>query len=349
MPFWRPKRFWRAAVMLLVLLSCFFSADVMTAVKDGISLCTHQLIPSLFVFLIFANLYPAPDAAQGPLAKKLSLPGGFMGILFLTLTGGFPVGAICVRRAWERNQLSLKQAKRLSTVLFCCGPGFLVNFVGVSLCQSAAIGWLMLAAQTITLLLGIGAYSLLSRKGPAPDTQTQPAPEKFDLTAGVLAGARSMFAICAIVIFFLAIRCMLSPLLAMLPKQLCEILAGLTEVTSGCSALSSFAGNTRICLLLFFCGFGGVCVHLQICGILKECAPFYPAFAAVRLLLGAVSVGIFRLMQLIFLPEPVTTDCIEISQTISMQQSTASPMVFVLLITTTLLFCASFTALWQKN
>lgn len=348
MPFLSRKLFWRAAVILLVLFSCIFSAEVMDAVKSAVMLCIRQLIPSLFVFLIFANLYPAPNAAPNPLAKKLALPGGFFGILFLTLTGGFPVGAICVRRAWERGQLSLKQAKRLAAVLFCCGPGFLVNFIGVSLCQSAAIGWLMLAAQALTLLIGVGVYCLLSRKESAPASQTRFAPEAFHLTAGVMVGAKSMLAICAIVIFFFAVNSMLSPLFSILPPQIQEILAGLTEVTSGCSSLSSFAGNTRISLLLFFCGFGGVCVHLQIYGILKECAPFYPAFAAVRLLLSAVSVGIFRLMQTLLLPDPVTADCIGISQTVHMQQ-TASPMVFVLLITTTLLFCASFTGFWQKE
>lgn len=235
----------RIAVSAAFLLSCLFIKQTAAAVGAAVSMCIGQLIPSLYVFLILANLYP-PITVSHP---EKRLPRGFFGTLLLTVTGGFPIGAVCVRRAYQNGQISLRTAKRLSLVMCCCGPGFLVNFVGGSLCGSTAAGWLMFAAQILTLLPEV--WFALLRTDPPERNQTKIFVSS-GLSESLLAAAKSMANICTVVILFYAVNGMLSPLLIRIPPVCRELILGLIEVTAGCGTLHSVSGMTRLCLACLF-------------------------------------------------------------------------------------------------
>lgn len=329
----------RIAVSAAFLLSCLFIKQTAAAVGAAVSMCIGQLIPSLYVFLILANLYP-PITVSHP---EKRLPRGFFGTLLLTVTGGFPIGAVCVRRAYQNGQISLRTAKRLSLVMCCCGPGFLVNFVGGSLCGSTAAGWLMFAAQILTLLPEV--WFALLRTDPPERNQTKIFVSS-GLSESLLAAAKSMANICTVVILFYAVNGMLSPLLIRIPPVCRELILGLIEVTAGCGTLHSVSGMTRLCLLAFFCGFGGLCVHIQIYGILKECAPRAVLFTAARLFHAFIQTGVFYLLAKVtgLMQRLSAANCIAVNQDIPAANSTTSPTMTLLLVCSTLLFCAACAA-----
>jgi hypothetical protein len=330
----------------LLLLCCLYSPAVSSAVKTGYTLCVEQLIPSLFLYLVLAKLFPI-GSKPSRLAAHLPLPAGFFSMLLLTITGGFPVGASMVRKAYSDQRLTRKQAKLLSCCLFGCGPGFLLVFVGENLCGSRTIGLLMLLSQILGLLCCLLCYLLLAKNTRCPAAAPKQKTDFFPLISSIQSAVSSMLMICGTVLFFFGIRGLLSQALAALPPQASELLSGFLEVTSGCAGLHSFSGTPRLLLLLFFCCFGGICVHLQVYGILGECAPHYGIFLLFRLLHAGCSVGLFWLLLQILPPE--VTQCFQVESTYLPRQASDSPVLLLLLLLTTLLLCASCSGIYQRE
>ncbi len=328
----------RLLLLAAMLLCCISLPTVMEAVKQSILLCLEQLIPSLMIFLILANLYPMGHTAKNK--HKRRLPIGFWGILPLILLGGYPIGAVCIRRFCQGGLLTRKQARCLSPILFCCGPGFLVGYIGIGQYKNTKIGILLLLSQSIVLMIGILIYMLTTRQTDLFSAKEIPALPDF--SAATLSAVKSMASICATVIFFSVLQTLLTPFFAILPPMAGQLIGGLMEVTSGCAGLTFPKGDNRILWMAFLCGFGGICVHLQVYGILKESAPPYPIFALIRILSAACSVSIYSLLTLLFPIARADVSCLAVNDAYVMQSSTPSPFVFALLLVCSLLAIASF-------
>ena len=329
------KKFYNLFPLTLILLGCICSESCLTAMHCGIDLCIKQLIPALYLFLIAANLFYIPSS---PKPAKGPFPKGFLSMLLLTASGGYPVGALCVRKAYENKCLSVKQAKALSCLLLCAGPGFCIHYIGTAVLQNTTAGILLLLSQYLSMLLGLAVYGILFHK-----TSCVSLPGDFppnDLPQAVRKAARSMADICASVIFFFALRGMLDPLLCRLPEKCRDLISGLMEVTAGCSGITAFDGISKMLLIAFFCGFGGLGIHLQLYGILKEAATCYPLFITVRLLMGILTAAIWRGL-LLFLPQ---TDlaCLSMPNGMLLSSSSENPVIFFMLMFTCVTFCASF-------
>ncbi len=332
-------QFSRAFVLVLLCLGCIYSQNISLSVKTGLHLCIEQLIPSLFLFLALANLYTPPIQKQNRILKMLHLPSGFMGMFFLTCIGGFPVGAACVQNVYSQSLLASAQAKKLSCIMVCCGPGFLLGFIANGLSAGAKAGWFLLISQLTVLLICLGIYSFSCRHDAPILLQNSTAlPSSF--SDSMFHSAKSMANICTTVLFICGIRGAITPLLIHLPQKITSIIWGLTEVASGCSGLHEFDYQTTLLLYAFFCSFGGFCVHLQIYGILKN-KPSYFKFAGIRLLCAAANTAIFKLLTILSPIMPPDSACIALNPAIQPQSSTSSPVIFFLLLLTTLLFCAS--------
>ncbi len=342
----KPALLWAAAFFLLIVCS-LFSKEAAASVGIGIRLCIEQLIPSLFLFLVVSGLFPT---GSGGRKRRFSpFPSGIAGMLFLAFTGGFPVGAMTVKRAAEDGRINLSEAKRLACCLVGCGPGFLISFVGEGLCGSRLTGVWMLLSQTLSGILLTIAVLLFQKKDAARLKKhiaaPAPKPRGSALVSSIQSAVRAMASICGAVIFFFGIRGVLERWLAFLPDAACEIVFAFLEVTSGCSGLKAVSGELRLILLSFFCSFGGICVHLQLYSILGKYAPKYAVFLTLRLLHASLSAGIFSLCCRVF-PQ-MSAACFTVEHSISPQSSSPSPIIFVLLMLTTLLFCASCNAVFR--
>ncbi len=337
---------WAAAFSLLIVCS-LFSKEVAVSVQAGVKLCIQQLIPSLFLFLVIAGLFPT--VGSGKKRRSSFFPAGAAAMFFLAFTGGFPVGAMTVKKAAENGRLSASEAKLLSCCLVGCGPGFLLSFVGEGLCGSKTVGGWMLLSQTLSGALLTVTALLLSRKSSSKlqisAAPVNPQPRGSALISSIQSAVRAMALICGAVVFFFGLRGVLGQWLDFLPGAFSEIVFALLEVTSGCSGLNSVSGEARFILLAFFCSLGGVCVHLQLYSILGKYAPKYLFFLLMRLLHASLSAGIFALCCK-HLPQ-ISAACITIEQNIHPKSSSPSPVIFVLLLLTTLLFCVSCNAAFR--
>ncbi len=124
-----------AAAGVLILLR---GEETAAAVRDGIELCFHSLIPSLFIFLVFAEFLIKTDVGAllfrplGFLGKLFRIPQTAVPVLPVSLIGGYPAGARMLAELVDERQISVGTAERMLCFCVCCSPSFLIAGVSLS-------------------------------------------------------------------------------------------------------------------------------------------------------------------------------------------------------------------------
>lgn len=297
---------------LLAALGAFaFAGGILVApqtaaegVRSGLTLCGQVVIPSLFPFLalsafvVQAGLAHRAGRFLRPVTKALfRLPGAAGSAVFMSLIGGYPVGARMTAQLLDAALITKKQAQRM--LLFCVnsGPAFLISAVGAAMLQSRRAGLILCASLTASALL-IGCFSRFFAKGE-PEGEAaaprQPAlPAAQALVEAAAQGCAGIVSICVWVILFSCVAALLG--LLPMPGALRLLLQCFLEVTSGCAAA---AGRAPLPVLALTLGWGGLCVHCQVLRDVGRAGLPLPLFfcgrAANGLLACLLSEGLFRL------------------------------------------------------
>lgn len=289
---------------------------------DGIYTCGKVLVPSLFPFF-FLSSFIVYSNGLSPITKLL----GFLGEIFkipkegiiavlLCLIGGFPVGAKTVSTLYNTGKISLEDAKNLS---YCCvgaGPGFLVTFIGEGIFLSKKFGLILLASNGLSvfallILRRVTRYIKLKIKTNYQNNISEKAKAKSligninennrntsskmpigeAIVRSTESAVQSTFSMCGFVLIFIVINNILS-----LTPIYSEYIAFIMEITSG---IINYGSNMSYELIAFFVGFGGICVHFQIYGIIKEIKINKAHFVMMRILQGGVSaITVYFLLKL---------------------------------------------------
>lgn len=257
-----------AFVLALLLMPARFSA----AVSEGVSLCLRAVVPSLFLFLCAAELirrlrlFGRLTRRIGRLLKPLHLPSTVMPCLLLGAVCGFPVGAREIAAARQERALSAKQATYALSLCSGASPAFLAAFAGDRLFGSAGHGLLIWGISLICSLLING---LLCRRMLADEpTQghfspmTEMPPLFPTLLASIRAAARTLFSVCALIVFFSSLSTVLAGLIPTLSEDLAALLFGLLEMTGGVSLLS-VPSPLGAALCAGLTAFGGLSITAQ--------------------------------------------------------------------------------------
>lgn len=308
--------FYIGIVFICIALLCF-ARQTAEGVKKGLICTAEILIPSLFPFMVLSVLMIRSGFAQicgqvlSPVTKRLfGLGGAAASVIFLSLIGGFPVGAKGIRTLYNQGLIDKTTARRMGVFCISSGPAFLITAVGVRMLNSPQIGVILFVSQTTAvIILGILARLIPIEKNIKTQKQTT-GPLSDAVVCSAYDAANSMLQMTALVIVFFVVLEILSSLgmitflkgLPFLPQSISRNIANiLLEVSAACSGLSSSGGVSPIAFA-FAVGWGGLCVHFQIFGILGEIAPPKPLFFLFRLLNAILSAGITAVCLRIFQP-----------------------------------------------
>lgn len=303
------------AFFCVVLL--LFAKQTAAGVQKALVCTAEILIPALFPFMVLSVLMIRSGFAQmcgrllSPVTKGLfGLGGAAAPVIFLSLIGGFPVGAKGIRTLYDQGLIDKTAARRMGVFCISSGPAFLITAVGVRMLKSFQIGILLFAAQTAAvLILGVLARFIPIEKEIKAQKQTI-EPLGDTIVCSAYDAANSMIQMTTLVIVFFVILEILSALgigellkgIPFLPQSMSQNIPNiLLEISAACSGLST-AGGVSPTVFAFAVGWGGVCVHFQIFGILKEIAPPKSLFYLFRLLNAVLSAGITALLLQIFQP-----------------------------------------------
>ena len=270
-------------------LLCRYSADCAQAVRCAVTLCLRSAAPSLFPFFAASSLAISCGMAQAlgrllsPITRRFfHLPDCGAAALVLGFLGGYPAGARMAAELWRRGDCSRTQAETLLAVCNNTGPAFLIGMCGGGLFHSVRAGVFLYAVHIGAALL---TALLLRPKARPPIAKKQAAPEEIPffrcLTQSIVSAGRSCLMVCAFILFFSVILCLLR-LTGVLPA-LCRItapifaafgltsdgtlalLTGCVELTQGLAGLTAAAGtlSARLTAVSFLCAFGGASVLFQ--------------------------------------------------------------------------------------
>lgn len=277
-----------AALLLcgLMTLLVVYSDTAKAGAREGMALCEHLLLPSLLPMMILSNTLVRSDANKmfsllfgGFTEAVLHLPRQAAGAVMAGLTCGYPTGAVLTETLQRSGQLSRSEARRLMRFNCCGGIAFTVTAVGRITLGSARAGLALLLINITAALCTAAADGFLRRHEPLTSAKInhERCPVSVALPEAVTASIRGLAVMCAFVIFFAAIT-------AMLPAP--DPLLPLLEITKGVCQ-----NETAIPFpyLAFFLSFGGLCLHVQLSGCLKQIGMPYLDFLSGRLACAVLS------------------------------------------------------------
>lgn len=264
-----------------VVLGLKYSSLCAEGVRRGIELSTSKLIPSLFPFMVIAELIVSTNACEllsralsKPFSKifKISREGALpflLGMLF-----GFPIGIRSAISLYEGGKIDKSELIRLSLFTSIPSPAFFISAVGEGLFGSAALGLIFyLIALLGSIIIGIFCRSLYANQkgiyflGSAPSKKASSA----GFVSAVSTSALSLISVSAFVVFFSMISEVLKYFFNVISfnKILGICILGALEMTGG-AALASTLGELGAPLAAAILGFSGISVLCQFISIEKE-------------------------------------------------------------------------------
>ena len=305
-------------ILLLLLRNTELAAS---QIRNGLTLCGHVIIPSLFPFLVLSELMllcgidqSAAKLLHRPMGKLFKLSGSAGCALILGGLCGYPVGARMGASLYDRGEIDRDTLSFL--LMFCnnASPAFLIGTVGTLLWGERWIGFLLFLIQLLSsALIGI----CFARKRTVPTiVKTGMDRHTIGLSAFPLAFVRAvnaMLSVCAYVIFFSAVIGVLDALpwrgdFASLIKT---ILFGLFEISSGMKSAASLSDPALgFVLSALFMGWSGLSVHGQIITATADRGVSYRRYFFAKALQGLLCAGMATVVCLFFFdrfPAPCTT------------------------------------------
>ncbi|MCM1023946.1 MAG: hypothetical protein NC395_07795 [Prevotella sp.] len=273
-----------AAYMILLIV---FAGDVGKAVLNSLRVCFEVMIPSLYAFMIISgfavssNLYAALGKPFGFVSRYIfRIPSEYFSVFLIGSIGGYPIGAKLLCELYDRGGTDRETAGQMLSYCYLAGPAFICGVVGIRLFSGVKAGMIIFAAILSANLL----TAFISGVGrPVPPKSSVAA--KLDLSAeklvgSVCDGAKGMFSICAVIVFFSTVICLLDKtgLPAFAARKL-SVVSGMrygdayaaVKAIIEISNISSLTqGDVRLMpLAASLLSFGGLCVLTQIVGIVR--------------------------------------------------------------------------------
>ena len=257
------------------------------AMSEGMTLCIQTVIPALFPFMVFSELFISSGAAEyagrylgAPLCALFGISRDGSAALMLGLLCGFPIGSKSAISLYERGRISRGELEHILS--FCNTPSsaFLISAVGVSLFGSRQIGVMLYISHVISAccagLIGRIFFSKKKRKREyylgATGCNEGKTGVVSSLTNAVSRSAQGMLLICAFVIFFSAVVGYLRYFASRtdMPCEIVALIFGFFEMTGGISTAAQLTYGLAIPVSALISGWSGLSVAFQFAGICGE-------------------------------------------------------------------------------
>ncbi len=246
--------------MLVLILD---SKTALKGASEGVSLCIQVVVPSLFPFFFLSNYLTGNIIGKKvpglcTLSRFFGIPSGAESLLIPAFLGGYPSGAQAISQARQSGSLTIRQAEQLLAFCSNTGPSFVFGILSQQF-PGLSYPWLLWLIHILGALLSAFFFS-------CSDSASAAMPQnKITVSDALRSSLRIMATVSGWVVLF---RILLSFLnrwfLWALPIDYQPILAGILELTNGCSVLSQIE-NVRIRFIICsgLLALGGLCVTMQ--------------------------------------------------------------------------------------
>ncbi len=293
-----------AAALLYAFFLVVFIKDVGEAAAKSVQVCLEVMIPSLYAFMVISGfivssgLYAVISKPFGAISRYVfRIPEEYFSVFLIGSIGGYPVGAKLLASLYQDGKIDRHTAETMLSYCYLAGPAFICSIAGVRLFSSLKAGMVIFISSLCANII-LGFIRGLGRKIPPRSNKKI----KLDMSMerfidSIYNGAKGMMSICAIIIFFSTLICILDKLNVI--KTISAAISGSTYLnyTDSIAAVRSFIEISNITLfspenirlmpvITALLSFGGVCVTLQakgfVSGILStKCFYLYRISAAI--------------------------------------------------------------------
>ena len=312
-----------SAAGLAILLSVPKAAS--DAVMRGLQYTASLLIPSLFPFMVLSSFMIRSGASEllgrlfAPITVHLfRLPEQSAAAILLSVTGGYPVGAKCVKLLYSAGQITQHQAERMMLFCVCSGPAYMITALGAMSLGNITSGVILYTSQLFSsLLIGIITARLCHHaeaSSQRPKDGQRNSQHNSLLDAFILSCSDSAVSVLQLTALVAVFSLFLEALEQTRINRLITSAAGfagidavfsgalvysLMEVTTACQKICS---GGALWMLSFAAGFGGLCVHTQIFSVLGEMKINKAKFLLFRLLNAVISSGFTYAVCMVYRP-----------------------------------------------
>ena len=281
-------------VMVLFLLRSAVTAD---AVRRGLSLCAHSVLPALGPYFVLSSLFVSLGFDRpvgrllGPVFTRLTgVSGVGVSAFFLGLLGGYPVGARTLSQLYRSGRLTRWEAQRLLSFCNNAGPSFAVGILGLgcfhSLRAGAALYLIHVAAALLVALLPVPRSSHASLPSSLSSVPPRPPLSLLPALVQAIASATALLQVCAFVVFFMALSALFSDITGLYHP----LLLGFLELTGGAARLGS--GKADFIMAAAILGWGGLSVHGQTAAVLADTGLRLPPYLLCKALQALLSAAL---------------------------------------------------------
>lgn len=290
--------------------------NVKNYITPAIDRCMNVIIPSLFAFMAVSGIIVSSGAyiklskPFGLFSKfALAMPTELFSIFLISNVAGYPVGAKLIIGLYDKGSIDKKTAQIMQCFCFGAGPAFISSAVGLALFGSVRIGTIVFISCALSNLMIAAVMCRIYKLGVKAQDNRVTFSSQI-LTDSVLSAARSLFGICALIIFFStvtsvvdhygAVELIASHLKIPAAEQIIRSLLEISNITG-----ISNAPYAYIPIIAAICSLGGICVILQLFAMVGGRYGL-KSFLLTRLIAAALSfINCFWLCRLM-LPESLT-------------------------------------------
>ena len=165
-------------ILTIIIGIIMFPSQSIKAAKTGISIWANTLVPSLFPFIIGANMIISLKVIDligvliQPISKLIFNVSGKGSLIFaISMVSGYPIGSKLSSKLRINNEISLGEAQRLSSFCSTAGPLFIMGAVGVGMYSSSYLGYIIAIAH----YLGAFTIGILVRNFNSDNIENQSA------------------------------------------------------------------------------------------------------------------------------------------------------------------------------
>lgn len=293
----------------------------------GIVNSLEILIPSLFPFMVLTLFLTESSLSERILkfpslllSKLCGIDKKYCSIFMLGMIGGYPSAAKNISTLCKKGVLSRETSEILLCFCTNAGPSFLISAVGSKMFLSDSVGAILFVSSLLSSFSLIFVYgkrlSVSDTPYCTPVSKTQLS---ISLVNAVKGSCSALTTICSFVIIF-------SVFIAFVPNfsqnfSITKALFyGIFEVTTASAYAACELSLLNVLLASAICGWGGLCVMLQICAICNEAGISIRRFILSRFLNAILNV-LYTFLLLIAIP-------INTTQTFISNTASAAPAVF---------------------
>ncbi len=278
---------------LCITLSTLLAPFVGELVKEGLGVCKSAVIPSIFPFMIVAELMTSSfPAEQAECFKRLftwlfKMNASAISAFICGLFCGFPAGAKAARELYLDNAINREECERLIGFTSNASPAFVIGGVGYALRGSAREGFaLYLISIASSVICGI-LFSM--RSSPSESTEKFSARKRFSLACAVNSATQNTLMACGFVTAFSVLSGLICS--AISNEAASALLSSLFEIGNAAKRLSasSLTREASLVATAFAVSFSGFSVHLQIKSVIKGAGVSMKSYYLIKLTSAVLS------------------------------------------------------------